>query len=168
VGYTWHESTQLIEKLTSACDFDYIHLSMPAFDAKPTDSDKTFAELFQPAIGEKAQEVIVGDVMTNQAMQAALAYTDLVAMARATLIDPQIGLKVTEGREDDIVRQISPAQVKQSRLTPGLINLFSDPKMEPHLPGRESIYELHETGSLGEDIIKNGTGTSYNLADFEK
>lgn len=168
VGYSWHESTQLIKRLTSTYNFDYIHLSMPEYNAKPADSDKTFAELFQPAIGEQTQEVVAGNVMSNAAMHDALNYTDLVAMARATLIDPQIGLKVDEGRENEIVREISPEQIQKSRLTPGLVNIFSDPKMEPHLPGRESIYDLHEAGSLGENVIKNGTGSSYNLDDFEK
>lgn len=168
VGYTWHESTQLIKAITDHYDLDYIHLSLPKYDAKPKDSDKTFAELFQPAIGNDAKEIIVGDVMSEEDAQAALKLTDLVAMARATLIDPQIGLKISEGRGDEIIRKISPEQVKKSHLTPGLINLFSDPKMEPHLPGRESIYALHQAGSLNKDVLKNGTSSSFNLDDFKK
>ncbi|MCH3922905.1 oxidoreductase [Limosilactobacillus sp.] len=168
VGYTWHESTQLIKALIDRFDLDYIHLSLPAYNAKPQDSDKTFAELFQPAIGSQAKEIIVGNVMSEADAKDALKLTDLVAMARATLIDPQIGLKISEGRGDEIVHQISPEQVKRSHLTPGLINLFSDPKMEPHLPGRESIYYLHEKGSLNKDVMKNGTSSSFNLKHFKK
>ncbi len=52
VGYTWHESTQLIRAITDQFDLDYIHLSMPQYNGKPADSDKTFAELFAPAIGD--------------------------------------------------------------------------------------------------------------------
>lgn len=38
VGYTWHESTKLIDTITKQYDLDYIHLSMPHFDAKPGDA----------------------------------------------------------------------------------------------------------------------------------
>ena len=156
VGYTWHESTQLIRAITDQFDLDYIHLSMPEYNGKPADSDKTFAELFAPAIGDQAKEMIVGNLMTEEDMQDALKQTDLVALARATLMDPQIGLKIAEGRGYEIIHEISPAQVKAAH-----------PKMEPHLPGRESIYSLHEGVELGEDVIKNGTGSSYNLEDFD-
>lgn len=168
VGYTWHESTQLIKAITNNYDLDYIHLSMAHYNDKPKDSDKTFAELFQPAIGDQAKEIIVGNVMSEEAAKDALKLTDLVAMARATLIDPQIGLKIKEGRGNEIIRKISPEQIKKSHLTPGLINIFSDPQMEPHLPGRESIYKFHEKGSLNKDVIKNGTTSSFNLAHFKK
>ncbi|WP_283596189.1 NADH-dependent oxidoreductase [Limosilactobacillus vaginalis] len=144
VGYTWHESTQLIKAITDN------------------------AELFRPAIGDKVKEIIVGNVMSEKDAQDALKLTDLVAMARATLIDPAIGLKIEEGRGDEIIRKISPEQVKKSHLTPGLINLFSDPQMEPHLPGRETIYSLHQTGSLNKDVLKNGTSSSFNLDHFKK
>lgn len=166
-GYTWQESTQLIKQLTNNYDFDYIHLSLPKYDKKPNDSDKTFAELFRPAIGNQAKEVIVGDVMDEQTAQDALQYTDLVAMARATLIDPEIGKKITEGRGDEIINEISPAQIKKARLTPGLVQIFSDPMMEPHLPGRETIYNLHEGGKLDKSVIKNGTDADYNLDDLK-
>lgn len=168
VGYTWHESTQLVKKITDNYDLDYIHLSLPAYNAKPKDSGQTFAELFQPVIGDAAKEIIVGNVMSEDDAKDALKLTDLVAMGRATLIDPQIGLKITEGRGDEIIRKISPEQVKKSRLTPGLVAAFSDPRMEPHLPGRESIYSLHEKGSSNKDVIKNGTGASFNLDNFKK
>ncbi|MGM9909824.1 MAG: hypothetical protein ACI31O_08340 [Limosilactobacillus vaginalis] len=106
--------------------------------------------------------------MSEKDAQDALKLTDLVAMTRATLIDPAIGLKIEEGRGDEIIRKISPEQVKKSHLTPGLINLFSDPQMEPHLPGRETIYSLHQTGSLNKDVLKNGTSSSFNLDHFKK
>lgn len=167
VGYTWHESTQLVKAITDNYDLDYIHLSLPKYDAKPQDSEKTLAELFQPVIGHDTKEIIVGDVMSEEDAKNALKLTDLVAMARATLIDPEIGLKISQGRGDEIIRQISPEQVKKSHLTPGLINLFSDPQMEPHLPGRETIYSLHKKGTLNKDVLKNGTSSSFNLDKFK-
>lgn len=165
VGYDWHESTQLIKALTDQFDFDYVHLSLPKYDTKPKDSDRTFGELFQPVLNG-AKEIIVGDVMSEEAAKDALNYTDLVAVGRAILIDPEFGLKIKEGRGDQIVHEISPDQVKAAKLTPGLINLFSDMKMEPHLPGRESIAHLHEAGSLNAAVIHNGTKS--DISDLEQ
>lgn len=165
VGYDWHESTQLIQALTDMYDFDYIHLSLPKYNAKPKDSDKTYAELFQPVLNG-AKEIIVGDVMSEEDAQDALNYTDLVAVGRAILIDPQFGLKIKEGRGNEIVHLISHEQVKAAKLTPGLINIFSNMKMEPHLPGRESIADMYEEGSLDASVIHNGT--KADISDLEK
>ena len=38
IGYTWHESTQLIDQITKEFALDYVHLSMPHFDAQPGDA----------------------------------------------------------------------------------------------------------------------------------
>lgn len=168
VGYDYRESNQLIQKLAETFDFDYMHLSLPAYNAKPAGADKTYAALTKPILPAETKLMIVGNVMSEEDAKDALQETDLVAVGRATLIDPEFGLKISEGRGEDIIRKISPEQVKKSKLTPGLINLFSDPKMEPHLPGRETIYSLHETGSLDKSVLKNGTSASYNLASFKK
>lgn len=140
---------------------------MPKYDEKPADSDKTFAEIYKAVLPEDVKLIIVGDVMTQADAEDALQYTDLVATGRATLIDPDFAQKICAGRGDAIVHKISPAQVEKAKLTPGLVNLFSDPKMEPHLPGRESIYDLHQEGSLDKSVLKNGTSSEYNLAAFK-
>ncbi|QLL70408.1 NADH-dependent oxidoreductase [Lactobacillus sp. 3B(2020)] len=165
IGYTWHESTQLIQALTTEFDLDYIHLSLPAYNEKPADSDKTFAELFQPVLNGK-KEIIVGNVMNEADAKDALNYTDLVAVGRASIIDPLFAHKIVTGHGDDIITKISPEQVKLAKMTPGLINLFSDMKMEPHLPGRESIAILHKSGSLDASVIHNGTKS--DLKDIEE
>ncbi|HIW89299.1 MAG TPA: NADH-dependent oxidoreductase, partial [Candidatus Ligilactobacillus excrementipullorum] len=148
-------------------DFDYIHLSLPQYDAKPADSDQTYAELMRAILPQETKLIIVGNVMDGEAARDALKYTDLVAIGRASMIDPQIARKIVEGRDNEIVSEISPAQIKRSQLTPGLVNLFSDPKMEPHLPGRESIYSMHQAGSLSKSVLKNGTSSEYNLEDLK-
>lgn len=167
VGYDYRESRELAKRLAETFDFDYIHLSLPQYDAKPAGEEQTYAELFKPVLPQDTKLIIVGNVMSEADAQDALQYTDLVAVGRATLIDPQFGLKICEGRGDDIIHEISPDQVKKSKLTPGLVNLFSDPKMEPHLPGRESIYQLHQAGSLDKSVLKNGTSAAYNLSNFK-
>lgn len=167
VGYNWREANELIKRLTSELDFDYIHLSLPQYDAKPADSDQTYAELMRAILPQETKLIIVGNVMDGEAARDALKYTDLVAIGRASMIDPQIARKIVEGRDNEIVSEISPAQIKRSQLTPGLVNLFSDPKMEPHLPGRESIYSMHQAGSLSKSVLKNGTSSEYNLEDLK-
>lgn len=167
VGYDYKESRELVKKLTETFDFDYIHLSLPKYDEKPAVSNKTFAEIYKAVLPEDVKLIIVGDVMTQADAEDALQYTDLVATGRATLIDPDFAQKICAGRGDAIVHKISPAQVEKAKLTLGLVNLFSDPKMEPHLPGRESIYDLHQEGSLDKSVLKNGTSSEYNLAAFK-
>ncbi|WP_125581152.1 oxidoreductase [Levilactobacillus cerevisiae] len=168
VGYDYKESNQLIKKLTETFDFDYIHLSLPQYNARPAGVAQTYAQMAKPNLTPATKLMIVGNVMSEADAVDALNDTDLVAVGRATLIDPEFGLKICEGRGDEIIREISPAQVKAAKLTPGLVNLFSDPKMEPHLPGRESIYPLHVAGSLDKSVLKNGTSASYNLDAFKK
>lgn len=168
IGYDYNDSLELVKTLTEIFDFDYMHISLPQYDEKPKESDKTFGELFGAVLPKETKLMIVGNVMSEEAAQDALNYTDLVSVGRATLIDPEFGKKISEGRGQDIIKEISPEQVKKSKLTPGLINLFSDSNMHPFLPGRESIYHLHEKGSLDKSILKDGTSSEYNLEDLKQ
>ena len=120
IGYTWHESTKLIDDLTNKFDFDYIHLSLPDYKAKPKDSDKTFAELFRPVIGVDTKLIIVGDVMSQEAAEDALNYTDLVAAGRAQLIDANFSAKVVAGKGSEVITNLSDEEEKDQALTPGL------------------------------------------------
>ena len=70
-------------------------------------------------------------------------YADFAAVGRGTLIDPQFGKKIMEGRGNEIVTEISPEQAEISKLPPALITLFSDEKMPLQIPGRESLFHLH-------------------------
>lgn len=164
IGYTYKESTQLIKKLVEDFEFDYIHISMANYDDKPMESDKTCAEHFKAVLDEETKLIIVGNVMNEEAAKKALEYADLVAVGRATLIDPDFGQKILDNRGDEIITEISPSQIEESKLTPGLVNIFSNPNMTPSLPGAESIYHLHK-GGLDESIIKDGTTTSYNIEE---
>lgn len=106
--------------------------------------------------------IIVGDVLNEADAIDALQYTDLVAVGRATLIDNKFAKKIVEGRGNEIIVEISPEQIEKAHLTPGIVNIFPTPNMQPSLKGAESIYHLH-TGGLDESVIKDGTGSSYNV-----
>lgn len=132
VGYTWHESTKLIDALTNNFDFDYIHLSLPDYKAKPKDSDKTFAELFRPVIGKETKLIIVGDIMSQEAAEDALKYTDLVAAGRAQIIDANFAAKVVAGKGDKVITELSDEEEKQQALTPGLREVMDKQTKRPN------------------------------------
>lgn len=132
VGYTWHESTKLIDALTNNFDFDYIHLSLPDYKAKPKDSDKTFAELFRPVIGKESKLIIVGDVMSQEAAEDALKYTDLVAAGRAQIIDANFAAKVVADEGDKVITELSDEEEKEQALTPGLREVMDKQTKRPN------------------------------------
>lgn len=132
VGYTWHESTKLIDDLTNNFDFDYIHLSLPDYKAKPKDSDKTFAELFRPVIGKETKLIIVGDVMSQEAAEDALKYTDLVAAGRAQIIDANFAAKVVADEGDKVITELSDEEEKEQALTPGLREVMDKQTKRPN------------------------------------
>lgn len=125
-GYTWRESTQLIDQITQKFTLDYIHLSMARYDqrpANPQDADKTLAELFQPVLNG-AKEITVGGVNSQATAEAASQLADLVAVATENLIDPLFADKVLRGADDQVVRQMTVSQLKAAHLTPGLIERY--------------------------------------------
>lgn len=143
VGYTWHESTKLIKAITDRFDLDYIHLSMFDYKMKPSDSDKTFAELFKPCLGEGTKEIIVGGVNSAAKAKDAMNYADLIAAGRENIIDPLFAEKVLNSQDDEIIDKITPEQTKKNKMTPGLIATFSAKKPLLPLPGGEAIQSLH-------------------------
>ena len=165
IGYTWHESTQLIDQITKEFALDYVHLSMPHFDVRPGDAmlldteqaaanfkddPVPLATLFKPVLNG-AKEIIVGGVRTKEQAQAALQLADLVAVGRANIIDPLFAEKILTGREDEIVPEITLDQVKKNQMTQGLIDNYSGPAAGIPLPGAENIKSLHQGyGSWGE------------------
>ena len=144
VGYTWHESTQLIKKITDNFDLDYIHLSMTTYNEKPKDSDQTFAELFHPVLGEGTKEIIVGGVNSAAQAKDAMNYADLIAVGHENLIDPLFAQKALAGKENDIVTSLTPEQAKKAHLTGGMIENFSSPAMAGFIAGGDSLRPLHK------------------------
>ena len=103
---------------------------------------------------EQTKLITIGGVFSQEDAEAAIedTATDLVAIGRGTLIDPLFGYKVQTGRGAEIVHEISPEQLKNSQLTPGLLEVFSrkDSGGLPPLPGHDSITHLH-TGKFGDE-----------------
>lgn len=139
VGYTWHESVQLVAALAKQFKLDYFDLSLPKYNQKPHDSDQTFAELFQSVIGD-AKLGIVGDIRSGAAARDALKYADLISVGRASIADPNFARKVLTNHEDEIVDNINDDNVEKAQLTPGLQTIFANAgtKLIPHWPANRS------------------------------
>lgn len=154
VGYTWHESQQLVKRLTETYDFDYLHLSLLQYDSKPEDSDLTYCEILKKVLAKDTLLLAAGSITTYEKMQDALRYVDIITMGRATLIDPQISYKLLNGKQDEIYLEFNEESVSKSHLTPGLISLVPQVP-EFAMPGVEYLRTLSET-ELGAAMTHTG------------
>jgi 2,4-dienoyl-CoA reductase-like NADH-dependent reductase (Old Yellow Enzyme family) len=155
VGYTWHESQQLVAKLTADFDFDYIHISTNDYTQTPEDSDKNYAELLGEAVPAPTLLMIAGGIHTVEKMNDALNYVDIVSLGRPTLIDPQIAEKIKTGKEDEIYLAFSEESVSASNLTPGLIELLANTGYFD-MPGIEYLKSLTNI-ELDDVVTHDGT-----------
>lgn len=149
IGYTWHESQQLVEKLTELFEFDYIHLSTLDYAKTPTDSDQNFAQLLGAKVKSPTQLMIAGGINTVAKMNDALHYVDIVALGRATLIDPKIAEKIKTGHADDIFLEFNKESVAAAHLTPGLIQTLSIGNTF-NVPGIEYLRSLANSSNTNE------------------
>ena len=154
IGYTWHESQQLVKKLTETFDFDYMHISLLQYDAKPEDSDKTYCELLKEVLPKETLLLVAGGISTYEKMQDALNYVDIITMGRATLIDPQIAYKLLNGKQDEIYLEFNEESVSKAHLTSGIISLVAQVP-EFAMPGNDYLKTLIET-DLGEQFTHTG------------
>lgn len=155
VGYTWHESQQLVKKLTELFAFDYVHLSTNDYTATPADSDKNYAQLLGESVQKPTLLMIAGDIHTVEKMEDALKYVDIVSLGRPTLIDPQIAYKLKTGQADKILLEFNEESVKGSHLTPGLIELLSNTDYFA-MPGIEYLKTLTDI-KLDDVVTHDGT-----------
>lgn len=145
VGYTWHESTQLVDMLTTNFDFDYIHLSLLDYKQKPTDSNKTLAELLGEHINGETLEVVAGGIRTEEQMEDALNYMDLIGIGRATLMDNHIAKKIKENKGDEIYHCFTDETLKELHLPAGLITFLANLPENMKLPGTDVLLKHVET-----------------------
>lgn len=146
IGYTYKESTQLIAQVVKE-ELDYIHLSLwGGYASGPFGSSKNYAQLFREVLDDQTKLLIVGGVFSEEEAQDAVeSYSDLIAVGRGTLVDPQFGQKIMEGKGQTILREINPESLAYSSLTPGLKEAFTrkDSSGLPPLPGGLSIQDQH-------------------------
>lgn len=143
VGYTYKESLRLIEEIVKL-EIDYVHLSVfGKYNAGPEGVDQSYGELFTDVIDDETKLVIIGSVFSEDDAQGALDHGDLVAIARAALIDPDFGKKIEEGRGDEIFQEVIPARVTEGNWPKNLLRAFQTPSIGlMPLPNFESIKDM--------------------------
>ncbi|MCR8968876.1 NADH-dependent oxidoreductase [Facklamia sp. 7083-14-GEN3] len=144
IGYNAEEARELVAAL-QPYELDYLHLSLwGSYDSKPKDSQQTFSEIFQPVLDEETLLVLVGGVFDADSAQRALDYTDLVAIGRGTLIEPDFALKISQGRPEFINSHISKEILTDLAWPTGLYEAFTSPRSTlPPIPGmQEMLKEL--------------------------
>lgn len=146
VGYTYKESVQLVAEIAKH-ELDYIHLSLwGGYGSRPSGVDASYASLFKEVLDDQTQLIIVGGVFDAQSAADAVAnYSDLIAIGRGTLVDPQFANKIVTGNDADIFHEVSPETMAYVQWTPGLKEAFTrkDALGLPPLPGGETIQSLH-------------------------
>jgi 2,4-dienoyl-CoA reductase-like NADH-dependent reductase (Old Yellow Enzyme family) len=143
IGYTYKESLQLIEEIVKL-ELDYIHLSVfGKYHVGPEGVDQSYGELFADVLDDETKLVIIGSVFSEEDAQGALNHGDLVAIARAALIDPDFGKKIEEGRGDEIFQEVIPARVTEGIWPRNLLKAFQTPSIGlMPLPNFESIEDM--------------------------
>lgn len=155
IGYTWHESQQLVKRLTELFEFDYVHLSTTDYTKTPGDSDKNYAQLLGASVQRPTLLLIAGGINTVEKMNDALKYVDIVSLGRSTLVDPQIAYKLTTGRADQIIPKFSEESLDQAHLTPGLVELLTNMDYFD-IPGVEYLKTLSDV-HLSDVVTHDGT-----------
>lgn len=155
IGYTWHESKELVQALTTAYPFDYIHLSTNDYTTTPKDSEKNYAQLLGEGVQKPALLMIAGGIHTVEKMKDALNYVDIVSLGRPTLIDPKIAYKIRNHQENQITLAFNAESVAKSHLTPGLIELLANtPYFD--MPGIDYLKSLTDV-KLADVVTHDGT-----------
>ncbi|MFM1524137.1 MULTISPECIES: beta/alpha barrel domain-containing protein [Helcococcus] len=111
-GYLYQSSLQLIKEI-SKYDLDYIHLSLNEYNQTPYNKgeQRPYAELFKNILDDNTKLIITGNINDKNSLNDALIHANLVALGRQSLIYPLFTKKILENREDEIIREISPSQL---------------------------------------------------------
>lgn len=145
VYYSYKESTALIQKLNSIYDFDYIHLSLPAYNQVAYhDPDVVIAKEFKKILDPETALITVGGIFSEEDVEAGLEIADLVSIARGILLNPDFAHKLASGKAYQLNQKITPELLKNIALTPGLKARFTDPNGGSKFPNNASIENLYD------------------------
>lgn len=143
IGYDYKESISLISEIVKR-DLDYIHLSLwRGFDDKPLTSDRTYAQIFKEA-AKGTPIMIVSEIKDRSQVEKALELADIVAIGRASLLNPNFTELLNQGRYDEILTEIDPGKFADMKWPKDLKKWYEKPKTT--LP---PIKNLDSTKNLG-------------------
>ena len=109
VGYTINETKILTDKLIAG-GIHYLHVSLMDFKKQPHDQKikGSIVEILSEQIAGRVAFVVVGSIKQPAEAVAALEDgADIVVMGRQVLADPEWTEKVKQGKEDQIIEEIS-------------------------------------------------------------
>lgn len=140
VGYDIGESKKLIDKIVEE-GLDYVHISVfMGYDEKPKGSKKSFGQIIKKQVKGRAAVIIVSNIFSEEDANDALNHGDLVAIGRASLIEPHFAAKIMEGRSGEITKEISPEIVDSLALPKGLIAwILQENSPLPPIPNLDSL-----------------------------
>lgn len=107
VGYTLDDALYLIDKIADL-GVDYIHSSLwgpEAYKSKAQMGDhegEIINQVIHELLAGRTKLIAAGDILSADAALDALHYTDIVALASAVLVDPEMKNKIAEGKEAEI------------------------------------------------------------------
>lgn len=106
-GYTLDDSLYLIDKIADL-GIDYIHSSLwgaEAYKSKALMGDhegEIINQVIHELLAGRTKLIAAGDILSADAALDALNYTDIIALASAVLMDPEIRQKIKNGQEETI------------------------------------------------------------------
>ncbi len=108
-GLTMADTLELIDALKEK-NLDYLHVSLMEFWSKPrrgAEDSRPRLELIKERAGDRVPVIGVGSIYTaNDAIKALETGSDLVALGRGLIIDPDWVQKVKSGKEQEIITKL--------------------------------------------------------------
>lgn len=107
VGYTLDDALYLIDKIADL-GVDYIHTSLWGPDAYKSKAllggheGEVINQVIHKLLNGRTKMIAAGDILSAEAALDALNYTDIVAVASAVLMDPEMKNKIADGKEAEI------------------------------------------------------------------
>lgn len=107
VGFTLDEALYLIDQVADL-GVDYIHTSLwgaEAYKSKARMGEhegEVINQVIYELIAGRTKLIAAGDILSADAALDALNYADIVALASAVILDPEMKQKIANGQEDEI------------------------------------------------------------------
>lgn len=127
-GIRFDETLYLVDQLAGKA-IDYLHVSLREWDAVSTHKDyqeKPMIAYLNEQIDGRTAFMTVGDIRTVANAESALKSSDLVALGRVLLADPNWGSKVVAGKEDFIHYQVAEEDKELLGLTGGVWDMMKN------------------------------------------
>lgn len=113
-GIRFKDTLWLVDKLADK-PLDYLHVSLPSWKKvsdSPEYQDKSMLAYIHETIANRVPLIGVGDVHSKSDVEDVLKDSELVAVGRALLFDPQWTSKMLRGEEEKIKRRVSMSDME--------------------------------------------------------